>query len=126
MADQFDLEQGIMTCWNVTSELDLLLEELMENHNFNTDKASNFVLGLSTIYEAKFEKLFRDFEDFLKSYYAISNELKQTRQELRSLRNEMEEVEEANNELSLVEVQKTLDQLLDEEELYLEDEFGLM
>jgi hypothetical protein len=120
MADQFDLEQGIISCWNVTSELDLLLEELMENNSFTKDQASNFVLGLSTIYTAKFEKLFRDFESFLKTYYTISKELKQTQQELRDLRDEVEAAEEANLKAADVIAQeqygKTLDELFIEEE----------
>ena len=100
MADQFDLEQGIMTCWNVTGDLDVLFEELVENDHFTKDQASNFVLGLSTIYEAKFQKFFRDFESFLKTYYTISKELKRTQAELFDLRTEMEEVEEANDALA--------------------------
>ena len=91
MTDQFDLEQGIMSCWNVTSDLDTLLEELMENQTFTKDQASNFVLGLSTIYEAKFDKLFRTFEDFLKQYYKQRNELKQAREEISTLREFAEE-----------------------------------
>jgi hypothetical protein len=98
MADQFDLEQGIMGCWHVTDDLNVLFEELVENQTFTKDQASNFVLGLSTIYEAKFDKLFRTFEDFLKTYYTISKELKRTQQELRDLRDEMEAAEEANLE----------------------------
>jgi hypothetical protein len=122
MTDQFDLEQGIMGCWNVTSDLDVLFEELVENDAFNKDKASNFVLGLSTIYEAKFEKLFRTFEEFLKTYYTISKELKVTQRTLQELRDEMEEIEEANSLAALAgEEVKTLAELFDEEELSLED-----
>lgn len=139
MADtQFDLEQGIMTCWNVTSDLDVLLEELMENQTFTQDQAANFVLGLSTIYEAKFDKLFRTFESFLKTYYTVSKELKRTQQELNLLRDEMEEICEANEALcEAVEspiVFVSLDELFAEEEQlaleendridFVEDEFG--
>lgn len=141
MSNQFDLEQEIMTCWNVTQDLDVLFEELVENKGFDKDKASNFVLGLSTIYEAKFEKLFRTFEGFLKTYYTLANELKHTQQELNALRDEMETIEEANREAAEVANEgKTLQQLFDEQEeenllslaeeqelqLYddLEDEFG--
>jgi len=77
MANQFDLEQGIMSCWHVTDDLNVLLEELVENQTFTKDQASNFVLGLATIYEAKFDKLFRDFESFLKEHYSIKNEAEQ-------------------------------------------------
>jgi hypothetical protein len=66
MSKQFDLEQNIMSCWDVKEDLDLLLEELMENDTFTKDDASNYVLGLSTIYHAKFNKLFRTFEEYIK------------------------------------------------------------
>jgi len=117
MANQFDLEQGIMSCWGVTDELNLLLEELMENQAFTQDQAANFVLGLAAIYDSKFEKLNRTFEDFLKQYYKMSNELKQARIELHDMHYELEAIENANEELSLAEI-------FDEEELKLEDEFG--
>jgi hypothetical protein len=120
MANQFDLEQGIMNAWMVTSDLDVLLEELVENDAFTKDQASNFVLGLSTIYEAKFDKLFRTFEDFLKTYYTVSRELKQTQQELRDLRDEMEAAEEANLELADALAQEHEGKTL--EELFLEEE----
>jgi len=117
MADQFDLEQGIMGCWQVTSDLDVLFEELVENDHFTKDQASNFALGLSTIYEAKFDKLFRTFEDFLKHYYRISRELRETERALQELRDEMEEIEEANSIISLTEEDSVdLSSLFDEEE----------
>jgi hypothetical protein len=138
MADQFDLEQGIMGCWNVTSDLDVLFEELVENSDFTTDQASNFVLGLSTIYEAKFAKLFRTFEEFLAQWYAMKNELKQTQQELDNLRYEQEEIDEANSLAVLAGefTDRTLEELFNEQEEelrladendridFVEDEFG--
>ncbi len=119
MADQFDLEQGIMGCWQVTSDLDVLLEELMENTSFTQDQASNFVLGLSTIYEAKFDKLFRTFEQFLGEYYRMRNQVKELEQEVNDLREEAYLVEEDdplfNAESEQPEI-VSLDQLFDEEE----------
>lgn len=73
--DQFDLEQGIMSCWNVTSDLNVLFENLVENSDMTLDKASNIVLGLNELYELKFSALFRTFEEFLKSYYEMSKKL---------------------------------------------------
>jgi len=63
--DRFDLEQDIMACWNVKEDLEMLLEELMENEKFTRDDAANIVLGLSTLYDARFRKLFRDFEAWI-------------------------------------------------------------
>lgn len=114
MADQFDLEQGIMECWNVTSDLDVLLEELMENQCFTQDQASNFVLGLSTIYGSKFEKLQRTFDSFLKTYYIISNELKQAQQEIWKLREE--QLQAAIEDSKFEEEIQSLNDLFDEQE----------
>jgi hypothetical protein len=122
MADQFDLEQGIMSCWHVTDDLDTLFEELVENQCFTQDQASNFVLGLSTIYGAKFEKLFRTFEGFLKEYYRMRNELKETKEELFDLRDEMVSAEVANLELELANSLAQEHEGKTLEELFLEEE----
>lgn len=128
MADQFDLEQGIMGCWNVTSDLDVLLEELMENQCFTQDQAANFVLGLSTIYEAKFDKCFRTFSEFLGEYYKTKNELKEARIELHDLHYQLEEIAAANEALceQVQPVFLSLDDLFTQEEnlSLVEDEFG--
>jgi hypothetical protein len=140
MTDQFDLEQGIMSCWNVKQDLDLLFEELVENDTFSRDDASNFVLGLATIYEARFQKLFRDFESFLKTYYTISKELKHTQVELFDVREELEAIEEANElaadaslssksleELFLEEEEKSYEDMMEENDRldgFMEDENG--
>jgi predicted nuclease with TOPRIM domain len=120
MADQFDLEQGIMGCWHVTDDLDILLEEIMENEHFTKDQTSNFVLGLSTIYQAKFEKLFRTFEQFLGEYYRMRNQVNELEAEVEALREEAYLVEEANIILSSGQAEipeiVSLDQLFDEEE----------
>ena len=69
MGKQFDLEQQILSCWNVTSDLDVLFENIIENDNLTRDGISNVVLGMQELYELKFDKLFRTFEEFLKEYY---------------------------------------------------------
>ena len=125
MSDQFDLEQDIMGCWNVVSDLDVLLEELVESDTFSRDDASNFVLGLSTIYEAKFQKLFRTFEEFLREYYRMKNVAERLEQEVEALREEAWLTEQANMLLNSEQEQPntvSLDQLFEEEELRLLDE----
>lgn len=139
MADQFDLEQGIMGCWHVTDDLNVLFEELVENQTFTKDQASNFVLGLSTIYEAKFDKLFRTFEDFLKQYYKVSKELQRVQGELFDANEELAAMEEANElaadaslssksleELFIEEEEKAYELAMEEDEQlnFNEDEFG--
>lgn len=65
MADRFDLEQQILGCWGITDEIKLLNEQVLENDNFTKDQISNYLLGLETIYNLKFEKTFNTFETLL-------------------------------------------------------------
>lgn len=64
MADRFDLEQHIMKCWNITEDIDLLNYNVLEK-DMSKDEISNFLLGLKTIYQCKFEDLFDNFSKLL-------------------------------------------------------------
>lgn len=66
MTDRFDFEQQILKCWNVTEEIQLLNEQVLENDEFTKDDISNYLLGLHTIYEVKFNKLFDQFGEMVK------------------------------------------------------------
>ena len=65
MTDRFDLEQQILKCWNITEEIELLNEQVLENSEFTKDDISNYLLGLKTIYELKFDKLFDQFGELV-------------------------------------------------------------
>jgi hypothetical protein len=65
---QFDLEQEIMHCWNITTDLNCLLEEICEGEMTN-DRIANILLGMKELYEIKFNKMFGTFEGFLQEYY---------------------------------------------------------
>lgn len=65
----FDMEQSIMSCWSVVDDLKLLNENVLENENFTKDDISNYLLGLETIYQMKFDKCFSNFEDICKRYH---------------------------------------------------------
>ena len=64
MTDRFDLEQGIMKCWNITDDIDLLCEGVLENE-MSQDDISNVLIGLKALYDIKFDRLFRQFEELL-------------------------------------------------------------
>jgi hypothetical protein len=66
MTDRFDLEQNIMRCWNITEEIELLNKNVLEKE-MSRDDISNFLLGLKTIYNAKFEELFDNFSELIKN-----------------------------------------------------------
>lgn len=70
MKTRFDLEQNIMECWNITSDLQDLYDYVVEGEEENMttverDKVANLLLGLSEMYELKFEKTFRTFKECL-------------------------------------------------------------
>jgi hypothetical protein len=58
MSDRFDLEQQIMSCWNIVEDLKLLSESQISE----ADRKA-FINGLIVKYELKFDKMFNTFED---------------------------------------------------------------
>lgn len=58
---RFDLEERIVQCWQIVDDLDYLAEKVEYK-----DDLANLVLGLKTLYQAKFEKLWETFEDSIK------------------------------------------------------------
>lgn len=66
MTDRFDLEQHIMKCWNITEDIDLLNYNVLEK-DMSKDDISNFLLGLKTIYECKFNNLFDNFSELIEN-----------------------------------------------------------
>jgi hypothetical protein len=65
MTDRFNFENQLMKCWDIVEEVRLLNELVLESDTVTTDQISNYLLGLETIYEAKFEKLYRQFEELI-------------------------------------------------------------
>jgi hypothetical protein len=67
MTDRFDLEQQILECWNVTSDLrhvtEFVLDAPLEPNR--EDKISNMLLGMEELYNLKFQKLFNTLETLI-------------------------------------------------------------
>jgi hypothetical protein len=53
MTDRFDLEQQILNCWRITSDMNLLVEQNAEADGFK---------ALAKVYEYQFESLWEIFE----------------------------------------------------------------
>jgi hypothetical protein len=51
--DRFDLEQGIMQCWNMVEDIKLLAQRNAPVEDF---------AAVATLYQHKFEELFDQFE----------------------------------------------------------------
>lgn len=64
-ANRFDLEQEIMDCWNVTSDLRLLADSISEEQGLTKEQLSIILRGLSQLYELKFSRTFSTFEELL-------------------------------------------------------------
>jgi hypothetical protein len=56
----YELEEQIMKCWGVTDDLKVLLESVEHD-----DRQSNILIGLIDLYDMKFEKLFKIYEQIL-------------------------------------------------------------
>jgi hypothetical protein len=61
MKDTFELEQAIMNCWHVVDDI-----KTVTNHaeRLSKDDLLNALIGLSTVYQMKFEDLFAQFEQY--------------------------------------------------------------
>lgn len=71
--DRIDLEHHIMKCWNVTDDLDMITERLLDSSKFSdlpphlADKIANILIGMQELYEMRFQMLWDTFEDCIKS-----------------------------------------------------------
>lgn len=67
MTDRFNLEQQILECWNVTSDLRHVTEYVLDAplEPNREDKISNMLLGIEELYNLKFQKLFNTLETLI-------------------------------------------------------------
>lgn len=68
--NRFDLEQQILSCWRITDDIGLLqkavLEGKLDDQDLTKDEISNYLLGLETIYNMRFQELFNTLETLIK------------------------------------------------------------
>lgn len=64
----YNLEEGIMDCWKIVDDINLLHDSLLDK-DLTQDQISNILLGLSSLYELKFNKLFDKYKKDLKEKY---------------------------------------------------------
>ncbi len=69
MSNRFDFEQQIMQCWAITEDINTLYTHVMDQtqEGIDIDKVSNILLGISQLYELKFQTLFQMFEDQIRT-----------------------------------------------------------
>jgi len=56
----FELEQKILSCWNITDELDVILQ-YMNDHDVDQHNLASMLLGLKNLYHLKFDDLFTTY-----------------------------------------------------------------
>ena len=69
--DRFEFEQQIMECWNVTTDIRTAAEYLLDAplEGDREDKLANMLMGIEALYNAKFDKLFRQFENMVREHH---------------------------------------------------------
>ncbi len=65
--DRFDFETQIMSCWGITTDLKDLSEEVLEG-DLTKDQITNVLIGIEQLYNIRFEKLFRQFEQLVREH----------------------------------------------------------
>jgi len=71
----FELEQQIMQCWSVVDDIKVLYNHFGDNPKFEglepkaEDEMMNLLLGLESMYQLKFDNMFRTFEDVCREYH---------------------------------------------------------
>ena len=74
MSSIFDLEQKLLSTWSVVDDLKLL-REFLDSETFSgmsadhTDKLDNYILGLISLYDVKFDNTFKTFEKVCVEYH---------------------------------------------------------
>jgi len=69
MKTRFDLEEDILSCWQVTEELKVILDALEHDSVFQdmeaeySDKLMNLLIGIRAMNELRFNKLFSTFSE---------------------------------------------------------------
>ena len=59
----FRLEERIMDCWQITSDIKLVYEEHLDSDEpMSEDEMSNILIGLEYLYQRKFDRLLTEFE----------------------------------------------------------------
>ena len=63
MSAIFDLEQGILRCWNITEDIGEILDDLESGH-MAVHEAAEALRAYQKVYQRRFERCFAQFETF--------------------------------------------------------------
>jgi len=63
MSAMFDLEQGILRCWNITDDIGEILDDLESGH-MEMHEAAEALRAYQKVYQRRFERCFSQFEAY--------------------------------------------------------------
>jgi len=66
----FDLEQDILRCWNITTDLGEILDDLESGHMEFHDAVAA-LRAYQQVYENRFDRCFRRFEAVTREFHAL-------------------------------------------------------
>jgi len=62
MSDRFDLEQEIMSCWDVVQDLNFYIKNF---DYWSEQERVNYLVGIQVKYDKKFDHMFNTFEQYI-------------------------------------------------------------
>jgi hypothetical protein len=63
MSVSFDLEQGILRCWNITDDIGEILDDLESGH-MEMHEAAEALRAYQKVYQRRFERCWAQFETY--------------------------------------------------------------
>lgn len=75
MSTMFDLEQDILKCWNVTTDMGEILDDV-ESGNMELHEAIQALRAYQQVYERRFNKCFQRFEEHSQEVFEMRNRLR--------------------------------------------------
>lgn len=64
MKTRFDLEQEILQCWGVTTDIDVLYNSI-SNKDLTKEQICELLKAIKILYDLKFESMFNTFESII-------------------------------------------------------------
>ena len=75
MSAMFDLEQDILKCWNVTTDMGEILDDVESGH-MEFHEAVQALRAYQQVYERRFNKCFQRFEEHSQEVFEMRNRLR--------------------------------------------------
>ena len=77
----FDLEQDILRCWNVTTDLGEILDDVESGH-MDMAEALQALRAYQKVYENRFDRCFRRFESYNREAWAARHRVQELEQQI--------------------------------------------